>query len=268
MPSRDGPIGAGEQRPATRPEASAITISFVIPAYNEENRIGACLQSVVSAVAARRDAEVIVVNNASSDRTRQRASTFAGVRVIDEPDKGLVRARRAGFLAAKGDLVANIDADTRLTDRWLDVVLQEFRRDPQLVALSGPFFYFDIPPRWRVAVNLFYVAGYLIHLLSQHVLHLGAMVQGGNFVVRRAALEAAGGYDTSIEFYGEDTDLGRRLSKVGRVKWTFRLPIHASGRRLMAEGVIRTGARYALNFFWVTFFRRPWTTTHTDIRTK
>ena len=102
----------------------------------------------------------------------------------------------------------------------------------------------------------------------QCVFHVGAMIQGGNFVVRRSALEAIGGYNTAIDFYGEDTDIARRLSKKGRVKWTFRLPIYSSGRRLMEEGIVRVAARYALNFFWVTFFGRPWTKKHTDIRTK
>ena len=111
-------------------------ISFVIPAYNEEDRIGACLASIGRALAAGHcDAEVIVVNNASTDRTRERAGAVAGVKLVDEPEKGLVRARRAGFLASTGELVASIDADTMLRKGWLDTVLREFQRDQHLVAL-------------------------------------------------------------------------------------------------------------------------------------
>jgi glycosyltransferase involved in cell wall biosynthesis len=244
-------------------------ISFVIPAYNEEDNIVTCLEAVMRALAAADcTAEVIVVNNASTDRTVERAAAFAGVRVVDEPVKGLGPARQAGFLAARGDLVANLDADTRPTERWLAVVLDTFRRDPGLAALSGPFIYYDLPAIWRVSTWAFYALAYLAHLFNQHVLRVGAMLQGGNFVVRRTALEAIGGFDTSIDFYGEDTDIARRLSKVGRVKWTFRLPIKSSGRRLIEEGVVRTGLRYALNFIWVTFVGRPWTTTHRDIRSQ
>ena len=43
------------------------------------------------------------------------------------------------------------------------------------------------------------------------------MVVGGNFVARRDALEAIGGFDTSIAFYGEDTNIARRLHVKGRV---------------------------------------------------
>ena len=244
-------------------------ISFVIPAFNEEDRVVPCLQSVMRALASGAyDAEVILVNNASTDQTRERAATIAGVRVIDEPCKGLVRARDTGFRASDGQLIANIDADTILPPGWIETVLDEFRRDGRLAALSGPLIYLDLPVVTRGFIRVFYGLAYAAHLVMQCVFHVGAMIQGGNFVVRRSALEAIGGYNTAIDFYGEDTDIARRLSKKGRVKWTFRLPIYSSGRRLMEEGIVRVAARYALNFFWVTFFGRPWTKKHTDIRTK
>jgi glycosyltransferase involved in cell wall biosynthesis len=246
-----------------------VKISFVIPAYNEEDYIGPCLHSVMHELAAGEyDAEVIVVNNASTDRTRERALAVAGVKVVDEPHKGLVRARQAGFLASSGDLIANIDADTMLPPGWVDTVLDEFGRDESLAALTGPLIYFDMPIFGRALVRVFYRLGYVVSLIVQYVLRVGAMIQGGNFVVRRSVLEAIGGYDTTIEFYGEDTDVARRVSRKGRVKWTFRLPIYSSARRLMGEGIARVGLRYVLNYFWVTFLGRPLTKTYTDIRSK
>lgn len=50
------------------------------------------------------------------------------------------------------------------------------------------------------------------------------MIQGGNFVVTRAALQAIG--DTSIRFYGEDTDIARRLNQVGEVRFTLGLKMY------------------------------------------
>ena len=242
-------------------------ISFVIPAFNEERYLGDCLESIRRELAAGSyDAEIIVVDNASTDRTREIALAVSGVRVVDEPTKGLVRARQAGFLASAGDLIANIDADTRLTPGWIGTVYSEFRRDEKLAALSGPFIYYDMSPFGRVLVRGFYSLGYLMYLFVHHVLHIGAMIQGGNFILRRSVLEAIGGFDTTIEFYGEDTDVARRVSRVGRVKWTFRLPIYSSARRLIGEGLVRVGLRYALNYFWVTFRGRPLTRSHTDVR--
>lgn len=242
-------------------------ISFVIPAYNEEALIGGCLDSVLQEIrASGADAEVIVVNNASTDRTADIARAIPGIRVVDEARKGLPFAREAGYRATSGELIANVDADTILTDMWIPTVLAEFEKDKNLVVLSGPFIYYDLSPIQRRMVYLFYVLGYLLHLFNRYVTHAGAMSQGGNFVVRRSALDKVGGFDTTISFYGEDTDIARRLSRVGRVKWTFALPIKASGRRLQEEGLVRTAWRYTLNHLSILYLKRPFTKEYTDIR--
>jgi cellulose synthase/poly-beta-1,6-N-acetylglucosamine synthase-like glycosyltransferase len=245
-------------------------ISFSIPAYNEEHRIGRCLESVQKEIVRagmENEAEIVVVNNASTDRTKEIASRFSGVKVVDEMRKGLTFARQAGFEHSSGKLLANVDSDTMLPPGWLDTAVREFERDPDLVALSGPFTYFDISPISRLWVKCFYVIGYATYAFNKHVLRAGAMLQGGNFIVRRDAMEKIGGFDTSIHFYGEDTDVARRLNKIGDVKWTFRLPIYASGRRLSHEGILKIGLRYALNYVWTTFAKKPWSEEYLDIRT-
>jgi cellulose synthase/poly-beta-1,6-N-acetylglucosamine synthase-like glycosyltransferase len=244
-----------------------VTISFVVPAYNEELHLSKTLTAIIAEI--RRtgcQAEIIVVNNASTDGTGALAASFPEVTVVDEPVKGLVQARRAGFLAARGDLIANVDADTIVTAGWLDRVLLEFRRHPRLVALSGPYIYYDVSKATRAAVRAFYIMGYGCYILSRFVLRAGSMLQGGNFVVRRTALEEIGGYNPLFSFYGEDTDLARRLRAVGGVKFTFRLPALSSGRRLVGEGLVRIGVRYSMNFVWATFFHKPFTDDWIDIR--
>jgi glycosyltransferase involved in cell wall biosynthesis len=244
-----------------------VTISFVVPAYNEEKNLGWTLSAIVAEI--KRSgcvAEIIVVNNASTDGTGEIAASFPEVIVVNEPEKGLVQARRAGFLRASGTLVANVDADTIVTQGWLNRVLAEFRRHPDLVALSGPYIYYDVPKSTRFAVRAFYVMGYGFYFLNRFVLRAGSMLQGGNFVVSRAALEQIGGYNPLFTFYGEDTDLARRLNAIGAVKFTFRLPALSSGRRLLEEGLLRIGLRYSMNFVWATFMHRPFTDDWIDVR--
>ena len=247
-------------------------ISFVIPAYNEEKMIGKCLKSVFDEINRSRTsidstgAEVVVVDNASTDRTREEALKFAGVTVVRENLKGLVYARRAGWVATEGELVANIDADTMVPKGWLSTVMSEFAKDKNLVALSGPCLYYDIHAWKRALVKVFYFFGWLIYLFNHFVLNKGAMLQGGNFILRRDAWDRAGGFDTSIAFYGEDTDVARRISKQGKVLWTWRLPMYTSGRRLRKEGIVQTGFTYALNFFVTSITGRPATKKYSDVR--
>lgn len=244
-------------------------LSFVIPAYNEEKILGKCLESVFKEIDSQMyNVEVILVNNKSTDTTKEVAQSFPLVTVVDEMQKGLVFARRAGFIASTGDIIANVDADTMLTKGWLETVMKEFEKDANLVALSGPFIYYDLSLLTRAIVKIFYFFGYFFYIVNHFLFNKGAMLQGGNFIVRRGALIDAGGFDTSIEFYGEDTDIARRISRQGKVLWTFRLPMYTSGRRLQEEGIIVTGIRYAINFFWISLRGIPFTKTHTDIRPK
>ena len=242
-------------------------LSFVVPAYNEETYLPACLESVLAQSRELGDqVEIIVVNNASTDRTREVALKYPGVRVVDEPRKGLTYARQAGFTASKGELIANVDSDSRLTPGWVDTVLTTFAEEPKLVALSGPFVYYDLSPRQRVSVQVFYAAAFLVYALNRWVLRAGSMVQGGNFVLRRDALVKIGGFDTAIAFYGEDTDIARRLNCVGKVKFTFDLKMFSSARRLKKEGMLTMAGRYTLNYFWTTFRKKPFTQEYIDIR--
>jgi glycosyltransferase involved in cell wall biosynthesis len=242
-------------------------ISFVVPAYNEEDRIAGCLESILAELKCTpADAEIIVVNNASTDRTKEVAQGFAGVRVIDESKKGLVRARQAGYVASSGDIIANIDSDVMLTPGWLKFVLDAFEKDKNLVCLSGPFIMHDVSPFLRFWVSFWYGISYAMHFILHGVFGAGAVAQGGNYTLRRSALDAIGGFDTSIEFYGEDTDIARRISKLGKAVWTFRLPVYSSGRRLAHEGVITTAFRYSVNFIWMTLIGRPYSQQYSDIR--
>jgi glycosyltransferase involved in cell wall biosynthesis len=240
-------------------------VSFVIPAFNEENTIVACIQSIQEEIErVSCDAEIIIVNNGSTDTTKEKALSCKGVYVVDESRKGIVWARKTGYETSTGDLIANIDADNILPKGWLGTVLKAFM-DPKLYALSGPVIYYDLPLFMRVATRVFLFGGYLLNFLNRWF-GSASMLQGGNFILRREALKKIGGYDTSIQFYGEDTDVGKRVSQVGKVVWTFKLPIYSSGRRIRTEGLFRTGYIYALNYLSVTYRKKPATVDYTDIR--
>src|ERR1700723_3831857 len=229
-------------------------LSFVVPAYNEEAYLPACLESILSQIdpatsgLASDACEIIVVNNASTDRTREVALRSPGVTVVDEPRKGLTFARQAGFAASTGALIANVDADSRLTPHWVTNVLTTFAEaeantaakssaaaksntsaKPEahrpLAAFSGPLVYYDLTPRQRLLVHVFYMTAWTTYAINRYILRVGSMVQGGNFVVSRASLEAIGGFNAAISFYGEDTDIARRLNDVGEVRFPFALHI-------------------------------------------
>ncbi len=236
-----------------------MTLSIIIPAFNEEKYIGDCLKSILK-YAPQNLLEIIVVNNASHDRTAEIAKQFDRVRVVYEPIKGLPRARQRGFEEAKGDVMLSLDADTRVPKGWFEA-MQEELKEPNVVCVSGPYNFYDIPPWQRICVAAYWNSCAKVTYAST-----GYMVVGGNFAVKRDALKKIGGFNTDISFYGEDTDIAKRLHTVGTVVYSPRCWINSSGRRLNAEGLVKVPFVYALNYIWIAAFHKPLTKTHTDIR--
>ena len=268
LPTLDDPSALGVlAEPPVPSRGRGVEISFVVPAHNEQALLPRTLAAIKSEIArVGCGAEIIVVDNASTDDTAAVAAAVPGVVVVPEPQKGLSQARQSGFLASSGRLVANIDADTILPEGWLARVLREFEADPELVALSGPYIYYDVPVHIRTVTRIFYTVGWCTYAFNRFVLRVGSMLQGGNFVVTRAALKQIGGFDPAFTFYGEDTDAARRLHQVGGVKFTFGLPAFSSGRRLAGDGLWATGMRYSVNYLWATFKHKPYTQTSRDYR--
>ena len=235
-------------------------VSLVIPAHNEEAFIGGCLDAVL-ANAAGKFHEIVVVDNASSDRTAEIAATRPGVRVVLEPDKGLTKARQRGYLETTGEFVAYIDADTRMPPGWFERAERTFAARPEAVSLSGPPRYWDATRLQRAVLSSVWWSTAPVAYRM-----VGYMLYGAHFVVRRSALDRIAGFDRDVEFYGEDTDLARRLSPHGRVLFDMRFVIGSSARRFIKEGIVRTNFTYLMNFVWPVVFGRPFTKTHTDVR--
>jgi GT2 family glycosyltransferase len=104
------------------------------------------------------------------------------------------------------------------------------------------------------------------HVLLQHLLGAGAILYGGNFAVRARAVDAIGGFDTSIEFHGEDTNLARRLTQVGYVMLSGRCWMWTSARRYRAMGKRKVFGLYVRNFWSEVLRHRPADTEHLDVR--
>jgi glycosyltransferase involved in cell wall biosynthesis len=239
-------------------------LSIIVPAYNEQDYLPDCLEHLLAEVRRCPDpdaVEVLVVDNASVDATAEVARRVPGVRVVHEPNKGLTKARQAGLQAATGELIGYVDADTRMPPGWIARVLRTFERHPRVVCVSGPYIYYDAKHWQRAMVRLYWVL-----LASPAYWMTRYMVVGGNFAARRSALEQIGGFDTEIAFYGEDTNIARRLHTAGKVKFMLRLPMRTSARRLQEEGMAVMAGKYVANFLSEVVLKRPVTQAYRDIR--
>jgi len=241
-------------------------ISVIVCAHNEARYLPACLHSILAQ--SRVPDELLVINNASTDETPLVAARIPGVRVVDEPRKGLVVAREAGRRRASGDILIYLDADCRAPLQWVERIERRFERDAALVAMSGPYRFYDWDWWGRVLIRAYdLTVAPATQLLVKHVLRIGTIFYGGNFAVRKEALERIGGFDTSIEFHGEDTNLGRRLFAIGKVGLFHDCYLYTSARRYVAMGKGDVFRLYVRNFVSEVLHHRPKDTAHVDVRT-
>jgi glycosyltransferase involved in cell wall biosynthesis len=245
--------------------ASGLTISVIVCAHNEARYLPACLHSVLAQ--SRPPDQFLVINNASTDETSVVASEIPHVRVVDEPRKGLVVARETGRRHATGDILIYLDADCRAPLTWVERIERRFQGDPRLIALSGPYRYYDWDWWGRLLIRAYdFTLAPATQLLVKHLLCIGTIFYGGNFAVRCEALEQIGGFDTTIEFHGEDTNLGRRLFAVGKVGLFHDCWLHTSARRYIAMGKGEVFRLYVRNFVSEILHHRAKDTAHVDVR--
>jgi len=242
-----------------------VTITAIVCAYNEADLLSSCLFSLLAQT--RPAEEIIVINNASTDDTGARARAVPGVRVIDEPRKGLVHARETARRQATGDVLAYMDADCRAPIWWLERMGRRFERPGMLVAVTGPYRFYDWDWTGRVLIRLYDLAvAPPTHFLVHYLFRRGAILYGGNFAVRRDALARIGGFDRSIEFHGEDTHLARRLTPLGRIDVCSNCWVWTSARRYRAMGKRRVFGLYVRNFWSEILRQRPADAEHVDVR--
>ena len=242
-----------------------MTISVIVCAHNEEQFLVPCLCSLLAQ--RRVPDEIIVINNASTDRTAAVARGIPGVRVVDEKRKGLVLARERGRQESRGELLVYVDADCRAPSTWLERIERRFARDAQLLALSGNYRFYDWDWWGRTLLRAYdFTLGPATHVLVKYILRIGVVFYGGNFAVRRSALDRIDGFDTTIEFHGEDTNLGRRLSRVGNVELRYDCFLYTSARRYNAMGKGAVFRLYVRNFVSELLHHRPKDTVHVDVR--
>ncbi len=232
-----------------------MTISVIIPAYNEEKYLPRTLDTVRAME--RKPDEIIVVDGGSTDSTPQVAKAH-DAKVLTIPHRGIGFARQKGLEAATGDIVAFTDADTIVPKDWLTKIEQTLDR-PGVVGVFGNFI---VPDGWlpyRLYVNTIQQVG---NWLWWYIFRV-PWAPGQNTAFLRSVGITVGGYPVDYKI-AEDIEMVRRLMKRGKIVYRPDLLVTSSGRR-GNEG-IGLLTRAVKVFFYYFLFRRADIIGFPDIR--
>ncbi|HKV11496.1 MAG TPA: glycosyltransferase [Thermoanaerobaculia bacterium] len=182
-------------------------ISVVVCSYNGERTIRGCCEALARLDYP--DYEVIVVDDGSTDRTAEIARGF-GFRVLSTENQGLSSARNTGMREATGEIVAYTDDDAPPDRHWLTYLAWGFLTTGH-AAIGGP----NVPPPGDglIADCVAHAPGGPVHVLLSDT--VAEHVPGCNLAVRRACLEAIGGFDPRYRAAGDDVDVCWRLQEAG-----------------------------------------------------
>jgi glycosyltransferase involved in cell wall biosynthesis len=229
-------------------------ISVVIPTRNRSKLLLAALEMLVKQDFNPADFEIIVVDNNSTDGTREIVEHFARdwsmVRYCFEPKTGCSHARNRGWQVARGDYVAESDDDAEFSKNWLAIAADIIERHAP-AAFGGPVFsrpVKPVPPWFKKAYCSSITSITEARFLSDR--EYGSLM-GPNLFLRREAIERAGGFDCSIGpgqpvGYGEETALVKAISAVcpGQLYYDPRLVAY----NVIREDEMKVGAMFRTAF--------------------
>jgi len=177
-------------------------ISFIIPAHNEERLLGATLDALIaSARTLDEPFEVIVVDDASTDRTAEIAAT-RGARVLSVSLRQISAVRNAGARASLGDRLIFVDADTVVNEAVVGAAVRAMREG----AVGG-----GALVRWDGRIPLWARPMAIVTMWGMRV---GRFAAGCFMFCTRAAFERVGGFDERL-YVTEEITLSRALRRIG-----------------------------------------------------
>ncbi|MFC1893546.1 glycosyltransferase [Chloroflexota bacterium] len=180
-------------------------ISIIIPAYNAEKTISDCITAVFN-LQHNGNIEVLVVNDGSSDRTGEIASSFPNIKVINVPNGGAARATNIGINNTRYDIVVSLDADTILEPDWLKQILPQF--SDSAVAVVGGYAYTG--NKSLIGRVMGYDVELRMDAIDGETDHLYTM----NTAYRREVFSNIGFFNENLRS-AYDSDISRRIKAAG-----------------------------------------------------
>lgn len=206
-------------------------ISVIIPALNEEMHLARCIDSLRAEGFSE---EIIVVDGGSIDRTKEIASGYHGVRLL-ESAKGRGTQMNSGSSVATGDILLFLHADTILDHGWAEE-LCALLKIPSFVGGAFSFCIDNPSSRYR-----------LVEAWVRLRCRIFRLPYGDQAIfVRKHIFQKLGGYK-EIPLM-EDVDIISRMKKLGKISMLRKKAV-TSGRRWVSKGLLRTAAVNQMTLF-------------------
>ncbi|MFL6309394.1 MAG: glycosyltransferase [Nitrososphaera sp.] len=228
------------------------TISFLLPAYNEEKIIGECIDSIDKA-AAKYDGktEIVIVNDGSTDNTEREVINSlnklksAHGKIFTIPNSGKGYALDYGLQRISGEIVFRMDADSLIDEDALNPMIEHFE-DSRVGSVSGLAFPLEATSILGKAQNVLY-ASYLYVKRAQELFDSIIVQPGASTAFRKDALLKIGGW-THNQF-GEDGEISSRMARFGYLSMFEQRSIVYSDSPQTLSGFVAQRSRWSIAYY-------------------
>ncbi|MFB6196194.1 MAG: glycosyltransferase family 2 protein [Haloplanus sp.] len=193
------------------------SVSVIVPAYNEEECIGASIKALQRTSYPRNKKEIIVVDDGSTDATYQKAKRQADetVRILQKSNGGKYTALNHGLDSASGEIIVTVDADSLLDTDTLERVAGIFQQERAVGAIAGNLTVANRDSFITKLQELEYIIGIQLFRRAYDAVETVVVVPGAFGAYRREILDRVGGFDGDT--LTEDRDATVKILKAGKV---------------------------------------------------
>jgi glycosyltransferase involved in cell wall biosynthesis len=204
-------------------------LSIIVPTYNEKENIGNILKALNKQTATRRDYEIIIVDGGSKDGTRDLAKKYGADKVIVQKGEGIAGAKNDGADAAKGKILATMDADVIPTGTWVQTLLKRFANE-RIIGLAGVSASIEQDSISRLSLRALALWARICAAIGRPLL------SGQGSAIRLDVFKKIGGFNPEFNMI-HDVEIGMRAKKYGKIAFDKDWIVYTSSRRIKKMGL-------------------------------
>ncbi len=226
-----------------------IKISLIIPVYMEEKILEDILQVYTKEICKKYSVEIIVSDGASTDKTCEIAKKYADILAVHNQERRqtIAEGRNSGGFLGSGDVLVFLNGDTypEEPEKFFKFIYNWAENQTKYSKYSALACRVYVPKEYEILSDMIFYRVFNRYVKLLNLIGIG-MGRGECQIVKREVFHKVIGYNPGLTA-GEDFDLYKRISKIGKIGYTAEITVLESPRRFRKYGYLKVLLEWTKN---------------------